>query len=60
MCCCGTKTQTETKGSVTDVVCGMQVDPATAAGASEYQSKRYFFCGAGCKQSFDANPVQYA
>lgn len=60
MCCCGTKPSTEAKGAVTDVVCGMQVDPATAAGVSEYQSKRYFFCGAGCKRSFDANPVQYA
>ncbi len=60
MCCCATTPKVETKGSVTDVVCGMQVDPATAAGVSEYQGKRYFFCGAGCKRSFDANPVQYA
>jgi Cu+-exporting ATPase len=60
MCCCATKPTTETKGSVTDTVCGMLVDPATAAGVSEYQGKRYFFCGAGCKHSFDANPGQYA
>jgi Cu+-exporting ATPase len=60
MCCCGTKPKTETKGSVTDTVCGMQVDPATACGVSEYQGKRYFFCGAGCKRSFDANSGQYA
>jgi Cu+-exporting ATPase len=60
MCCCGTKPQAETKGSVTDIVCGMQIDPATAAGVSEYQGKRYFFCGAGCKLSFDANFVKYA
>jgi Cu+-exporting ATPase len=60
MCCCGTKSQTETKASVSDVVCGMQIDPATAVGVSEYQGKRYFFCGASCKHSFDANPVQYA
>jgi Cu+-exporting ATPase len=38
----------------------MQIDPATAAGVSEYQGKRYFFCGAGCKLSFDANFVKYA
>ncbi|MDQ2840053.1 MAG: YHS domain-containing protein [Acidobacteriota bacterium] len=38
----------------------MQVDPATAAGTSEYQGKRYFFCGTGCQRSFDAKPVQYA
>jgi YHS domain-containing protein len=45
---------------VTDLVCGMQVDPATAAGASEFQSKRYFFCGAGCKRNFDDNPERFA
>ncbi len=60
MCCCATKPTTETKGSVTDAVCGMLVDPATAAGVSEYRKKGYFFCGAGCKHSFDANPAQYA
>jgi YHS domain-containing protein len=38
----------------------MQVDPATAAGASEFQSKRYFFCGAGCKRNFDDNPERFA
>lgn len=59
MCCCGTKPATETKGSITDVVCGMKVDPATAAGASEHEGKRYFFCGAGCKRSFDADPARY-
>lgn len=60
MCCCETKSQPETKASVTDVVCGMRVDTATAAGTGEYAGKRYFFCGAGCKRSFDAAPGQYA
>jgi Cu+-exporting ATPase len=59
MCCCGTKPQASSKASVSDPVCGMQVDPATAAGTSEYQGKRYFFCGAGCKRSFDADPAKY-
>ena len=57
MCCCGTEPQNKTKSSVTDVVVGMQVDPITAAGISEYQGKRYFFCGAACKLSFDADSV---
>jgi YHS domain-containing protein len=26
-----------------DVVCGMQIDPAKAAGSSEYQGKKYYF-----------------
>jgi YHS domain-containing protein len=43
-----------------DVVCGMQVDPAKAAGTSEYNGKTYYFCSKGCKAKFDANPAQYA
>lgn len=43
-----------------DVVCGMQIDPAKAAGTSEYQGKTYHFCSNGCKAKFDANPSQYA
>ncbi|MCU1325413.1 MAG: hypothetical protein JWN34_783 [Bryobacterales bacterium] len=43
-----------------DVVCGMQVDPAKAAGTSEYQGKNYYFCSQSCKQKFDQSPQQYA
>jgi P-type Cu+ transporter len=43
----------------TDVVCGMQVDPAKAAGTSEHGGKTYYFCSNGCKAKFDANPAQY-
>jgi YHS domain-containing protein len=39
-----------------DPVCGMEVDPAKAAGKSEYQGKTYFFCSDHCKRAFDANP----
>jgi len=42
-----------------DLVCGMQVDPKKAAGTSEYQEKTYYFCSAGCKKKFDADPGQY-
>jgi Cu+-exporting ATPase len=42
-----------------DPVCGMQVDPGTAAGKSEYQGKTYYFCNPGCKRKFDQNPGQY-
>ena len=40
-----------------DPVCGMQVDPAKAAGTSQYQGQTYYFCSKGCKTKFDANPV---
>jgi Cu+-exporting ATPase len=43
-----------------DVVCGMQVDPAKAAGTSKYNGKTYYFCSKGCQAKFDANPGQYA
>jgi Cu+-exporting ATPase len=38
----------------------MQVDPAKAAGTSEYNGKTYYFCAKARKTKFDANPAQYA
>lgn len=43
-----------------DPVCGMQVDPAKAAGSSEYSGKIHYFCSGHCKQKFDRAPSQYA
>lgn len=43
-----------------DVVCGMQIDPAKAAGKSEYKGTTYYFCSTNCKTKFDANPAQFA
>ena len=42
-----------------DPVCGMQVDPAKAAGTSQDQGERHYFCSTACKTKFDANPGQY-
>jgi Cu+-exporting ATPase len=42
-----------------DPVCGMMVDPKTAAGKSEYKGKTYYFCSAGCMKDFDKNPEKY-
>ncbi|OXN00058.1 heavy metal translocating P-type ATPase [Bifidobacterium vansinderenii] len=47
-------------GSETDPICGMSVNPATAAAKREYNGKTYYFCGAGCAAAFDKNPEQYA
>ncbi|MBI2832429.1 MAG: YHS domain-containing protein [Chloroflexi bacterium] len=44
---------------VKDLVCGMDVDPATAPAKSEYKGKTYYFCAPGCKKTFDANPAKY-
>lgn len=48
-----------TTPAVKDLVCGMDVDPATAAARSEYQGETYYFCGTSCKERFDRNPEQY-
>jgi len=45
---------------VRDPICGMIVDSATAAYFSEYRSRTYYFCCAGCKQEFDAKPEAHA
>jgi len=42
-----------------DPVCGMDVDPKTAAGKSEYQGQTYYFCSPGCKKAFDKEPARY-
>ena len=44
---------------VPDVVCGMMIDPKTAAATSSYRGALYYFCAASCKTRFDANPGQF-
>jgi len=42
-----------------DPVCGMTVDPSTAKHKLERAGKTYYFCSAGCKAKFEANPENY-
>lgn len=42
-----------------DVVCGMDVDEATAVHKSEYKGQMYYFCAPGCKRSFEKEPEKY-
>jgi YHS domain-containing protein len=44
---------------VTDPVCGMKIDPKTAAGKSVYAGKTYHFCSADEKAKFDKEPAKY-
>ncbi|HET9476286.1 MAG TPA: YHS domain-containing protein [Dehalococcoidia bacterium] len=44
---------------VKDLVCGMTIDPATAAGSSEYKGQTYYFCALSCKKAFDEDPEKY-
>ena len=42
------------KEEFVDPVCGMTVNPETAAGTSERDGVRFYFCSTGCKEKFDA------
>jgi YHS domain-containing protein len=42
-----------------DPVCGMQVDPATAAARTCYNGIQIYFCAEGCKNAFEAEPQNY-
>ena len=43
----------------TDPVCGMQVDERAAKNSTVFDGKTYFFCSAGCKGKFEANPSSF-
>src|SRR5262245_46021986 len=42
-----------------DPVCGMMVDPATAAGKFDYEGETYYFCNPNCLRKFSADPQGY-
>ncbi|MEO7063996.1 MAG: heavy metal translocating P-type ATPase [Dokdonella sp.] len=42
-----------------DPVCGMRVDPATAKHQAEHAGQTYYFCSAGCRAKFVAEPSDY-
>lgn len=43
-----------------DLICGMMVDTTAARYKSEFRGEAYYFCCAGCKQTFDQQPDKYA
>jgi P-type Cu+ transporter len=45
--------------AVTDPVCGMQVDPAATPHRGAHDGRRYYFCCAGCRRKFIADPEKY-
>ncbi len=42
-----------------DLVCGMTVNTSKAKYQTEYQGKVFYFCCAGCKQTFEKSPQRY-
>ena len=42
-----------------DPVCGMTVDPAASPYRHDYRQRTYYFCAAGCRSKFAADPEKY-
>src|SRR3954471_11864184 len=45
--------------TATDPVCGMVVNPDSAAGSFEYDGKTYYFCGKHCLDKFRQDPQSF-
>ena len=43
-----------------DPVCGMTVDRSKTPFRSEWNGQTYYFCSAGCKDRFDAEPERFS
>ncbi len=46
--------------TVKDPVCGMDVDPKTAAWHSTDAGETFYFCAKACQEKFDADPARFA
>jgi len=54
------ETQNASAGAMEkDPVCGMTVDPSRAKATHVHAGKKYYFCCAGCKEKFSADPPKY-
>jgi len=50
---------TDQPGKAVDPVCSMAVDPLTASHKTEFSGSTYYFCSAGCRSKFLADPGKY-
>ncbi|MDQ3486222.1 MAG: cadmium-translocating P-type ATPase [Acidobacteriota bacterium] len=57
--CCSSPAPAPAAGSVVDPVCGMTINPATAAGKHDHDGTTYYFCNPGCLTRFKADPEKY-
>lgn len=48
-----------TKTKVADPVCGMEIDPANAAGKIDYRNETFHFCSNSCKEIYKRDPEKY-
>jgi len=56
-CCAGHRDAVG--GTVKDPVCGMDVDAATTPHHAQHDGANYYFCSAGCRDKFVADPQRY-
>jgi Cu+-exporting ATPase len=62
--CCGQGKTADPKPGLApemakDPVCGMDVDPHTAKFRADHAGRTYYFCAAGCRTKFIADPLKY-
>ncbi len=55
----GVPAQSNAGSKVTDPVCAMQVDPATAVNRFQHRGQTYYFCCPHCLDKFRAEPQRY-
>ncbi|MGE0406132.1 MAG: heavy metal translocating P-type ATPase [Candidatus Korobacteraceae bacterium] len=53
------RAQAPTPAVEIDPVCGMEVEPAHAAGHVDHNRRTYYFCSTGCERKFRDNPEMY-
>jgi len=49
----------QTAQTAIDPVCGMTVSTADARYRSSLEGTTYYFCSAGCKETFDKDPARF-
>ena len=57
--CCGGNHGDAGKATALDPVCGMSVKRETAKHRFAYRGQDYFFCGARCRERFEADPEKF-
>lgn len=53
------ETPAEVREEHIDPVCGMTVEPQSAAAEHVHEGKQYYFCAVRCKEKFQADPHKY-
>lgn len=51
--------ESPTQAATIDPVCGMTVEPDTAAGHADHNGVTYYFCSTHCQHKFSADPDRY-